>query len=92
MNVLSLFLLRHLPTSIPHNVTTNPHCSPGPYGCIGKELAKMELRTVVPLLVSRFDVSLAPGEDGTRLLDKSRDAFTMRLEELRLIFEERERG
>ena len=49
----------------------------------------MELRTVVPLLVSRFDVRLAPGEDGTRLLEKSRDAFTMRLEELSLVFEER---
>lgn len=65
---------------------------PGPYGCIGKELAKMEMRTVVPLLISRFDVRLAPGEDGSRLLYKSRDAFTMRLEELRVVFEERKRS
>ena len=52
----------------------------------------MEMRTVVPLLISRFDVRLAPGEDGSRLLYKSRDAFTIRLEELRVIFEERKKG
>lgn len=61
----------------------------GPYGCIGKQLALMEMRTVVSLLVSRFDVKLAPGEDGGKLLGKSRDAFTLRMENLNLIFEER---
>lgn len=49
----------------------------------------MEMRTVVSLLVSRFDVRLAPGEDGSRLLSKSREAFTMRLEELCVVFEEK---
>ncbi len=49
----------------------------------------MEMRTVVPLLVSRFDVRLAPGEEGKGLLEKSRDAFTMRLERLSVVFEER---
>lgn len=49
----------------------------------------MEMRTVVPLLVARFDVRLAPGEDGSRLLGRSREAFTMRLEALRVVFEER---
>ena len=49
----------------------------------------MEMRTVVPLLISKFDVKLAPGEDGAALLEKSRDTFTLRMEELNLIFEER---
>ena len=49
----------------------------------------MELKTVMPLLVSRFDVRLAPGEDGTNLLENSKDAFTLRMGELRVIFEER---
>ncbi len=52
----------------------------------------MEMRTVVPLLISRFDVRLAPGENGSRLVHKSRDAFTMRMEELRVIFDERKKG
>ena len=43
---------------------------------------------MVSLLVSRFDVKLAPGEDGGNLLGKSRDAFTLRMENLNLVFEE----
>lgn len=61
----------------------------GPYGCIGKQLALMELRTVASLLVSQFDIRLAEGEDGRKLLEKSRDAFTLRMEALEVIFEER---
>ena len=49
----------------------------------------MELRNVVSLLVSRFDIRLAEGEDGSKLLDKSRDAFTLRMEALEVVFEER---
>ena len=51
----------------------------------------MEMKTVVPLLLSKFDVRLAPGEDGAELLDKSKDAFTLRMAELKLVFEEREK-
>ena len=61
----------------------------GRYGCIGKNLALMELRTVCALLVSKFDASFAPGEDGTRLLEKSEDYFTIGLESLMLQFKAR---
>ncbi|KAL6719954.1 hypothetical protein ACLMJK_001875 [Lecanora helva] len=61
----------------------------GPYACIGQKLAQMELKTVVPLLISKFDVRLAPREDGTALLENSKDAFTLRMGELKVIFEER---
>lgn len=66
--------------------------STGPFGCIGKNLAYMEMRTLTAQIVMKFDVSLAPGEDGERLLRGSRDHFTMHLEELRLCFTERERA
>ena len=66
--------------------------STGPFGCIGKNLAYMEMRTLTAQVVMRFDVSLAPREDGERLLKGSRDHFTMHLEELRLCSTERERG
>ena len=44
---------------------------------------------MIPLLLSRFDVGLAPGEEGRALLEGSKDAFTLRMGELRVIFEER---
>ena len=49
----------------------------------------MELRTVVSLLVSQFDIRLAEGEDGRKLLEESRDAFTLRMEALEVVFTER---
>lgn len=58
-------------------------------GCVGKHLALMELRTVISLLVTKFDVSFAPGEDGTRLLEDTKDCFTMALADLNLQFQTR---
>lgn len=49
----------------------------------------MELRTVTALLVYKYDVSLAPGEDGSRLLNDCFDAFTLFVKDLRLVFRER---
>lgn len=60
----------------------------GVYGCIGKPLAMLELRTVIAKLIFNFDVELAPGEDGHNLLYKSRDHFTMGLAPLKLRFKE----
>lgn len=51
----------------------------GPYGCVGKQLALMELRIVIALLVENFDICLADGEDGEALLERSEDVFTMAL-------------
>jgi len=63
--------------------------SSGPYGCIGKNLAYMEIRLLTAQLVMTFDVSFAPGEDGSRLLEKSTDHFTMGLADLDLVFTKR---
>jgi cytochrome P450 family 628 len=49
----------------------------------------MELRSVTARIVSQFDVKFAPGEDGTDLLEKSRDIFTIALAPLKLIFTRR---
>jgi len=64
--------------------------STGPFGCIGKNLAYMEVRTITVQLVDQFDISLAPGEDGKKLLMKSTDHFTLELAELNLIFKRRD--
>jgi hypothetical protein len=46
----------------------------------------MELRTVISLIVDEFDVALAPGEDGSDLLENSHDVFTIALGKLKLVF------
>lgn len=61
----------------------------GPNSCVGKQLALMELRTVVAYLVTAFDVKFAPGEDGTRLLNDSKDFFTISTSDLEVIFTRR---
>lgn len=40
-------------------------------------------------VLSRFDVHLAPGEDGSALIEGSKDAFTLLMGDLRLVFEEK---
>lgn len=59
---------------------------PGPMGCIGKSLALMQLRIVMAKLLLAFDVSYAPGEKGTDVIDKSRDHFTIETGPLSLVF------
>lgn len=61
----------------------------GPFGCIGKNLALMELRTLTTRLITRFDMKLAPGEDGTRLLKQTKDHFTVDLGDVEILFTER---
>ena len=58
----------------------------GPFNCVGKNLALAELRTLTAKLVLEFDVCFAPGEDGTRLLTKTQDHFTLDLGDLDLCF------
>jgi cytochrome P450 len=60
--------------------------SMGPYNCIGKNLAYLEMRTLVAQLILNFDVKLAPGEDGTRLLTRTKDHFTVTPGQLDLVF------
>ena len=84
---------------IPERWTTQPELvlnknaffpfSMGKFACIGKQLALNELRTVICKMVLEFDVEFAPGEDGTKLLNESRDVFTMSNAELKLVWKER---
>jgi hypothetical protein len=53
---------------------------------VGKQLALMELRLVIALLVTKFSIEFAPGEDGERLLNESKDFFTISIAGLDLVF------
>ncbi|KAK5082012.1 hypothetical protein LTR05_007154 [Lithohypha guttulata] len=63
--------------------------STGPFGCIGKNLAYMEIRTITSQIIDQFDVSLAPGEDGRKLVEEAVDHFTLGLKPLMLEFRRR---
>jgi cytochrome P450 len=63
----------------------------GPYGCIGKSLALMEIKTVTAQLLDEFDVKLADGEDGKQLMEDTIDHFTLGLAPLRLVFAARKK-
>lgn len=58
----------------------------GKYGCIGKQLALNEMRSVLTKLVLEFDLAFAKGEDGYRLLNETQDHFTLGVAPLEVIF------
>ena len=49
----------------------------------------MEMKLVTAVLVNRFDVQLAEGDDGSSLLQKMQDTFTAAPGPLGLVFTER---
>jgi tryprostatin B 6-hydroxylase len=50
----------------------------------------MELRIVTAMLLREFDISFAPGDDGTELLEDTRDAFASAPGKLELVFRARQ--
>lgn len=62
---------------------------PGPFGCIGKPLAMMNLRTTVARLVMAFDFSFAPNEDGQNFEGQAKEQFTIAYGDLMISFKER---
>ena len=60
--------------------------STGPFGCIGKQLAYMQIRTLTARILLEFDVKFAAGEDGERVLTETRDHFTTDVGGLDLVF------
>jgi cytochrome P450 len=60
--------------------------STGPFGCIGKQLAYMQLRTLTARILLEFDLNFAPGEDGRRVLEETKDHFTVDVGGLELVF------
>ncbi|KAK2785655.1 hypothetical protein FQN52_008343 [Onygenales sp. PD_12] len=84
-------------SSSPHLITHREAFNPfnaGPYGCVGKALAWMEMRLLVGLVFRRFEVRLG-GEDGGRggnlnLFDDGfRDYFTAKAPEFEIVLVER---
>lgn len=64
--------------------------SQGRYSCVGKNLAMAELRYVTAMLISKYHIGFAQGEDGSKVEGEMRDQFTAAPGPLRLIFRMRE--
>jgi len=62
----------------------------GRFACVGKNLALAELRFVTALLLSKYEVAFAPGEDGSRCWRDMKDQFTAAPGKLELVFTPRE--
>ncbi|KAK3323140.1 cytochrome P450 family protein [Cercophora scortea] len=59
----------------------------GMNGCIGRALAITEMRDLITNFIQNFEsVELAPGEDGSRLLNETKDHFTLGVKPLNLVF------
>ncbi|KAB8234093.1 cytochrome P450 monooxygenase ftmC [Aspergillus alliaceus] len=59
----------------------------GPYTCIGKPLALMNIRATIARLVTAFNMELAPGDDGRALERSMREHFSIYMaDDIRVIF------
>ena len=58
----------------------------GPYNCVGKSLALMEIRGVTSRILQRYDVSLAPGQTREEFYGGLVDGFTLACPKLDLVF------
>ena len=62
-------------TEFIHNLAAFIPFSVGPANCIGKNFAWMELRMVIALMASRFDLAFEPGYHPLQWYDDIRDYF-----------------
>lgn len=62
----------------------------GPYGCIAKRMALMDIRQVISRLVWTFEFDFTPGEDGATFEKNGVDAFIMTFGEVNLTFKRRD--
>ena len=75
--------------SFRRKVNPHDHCIervPGRHNCIGKNLAMMQMRSVVARLVCDFDVAFAPHEDGVAVWRDLKDQFNSHPGKLELVF------
>ena len=62
----------------------------GRFGCVGKNLAMMELRAATATLLQKYDVAFAQGtENGAAVLRDTKEQFTAIPGKLELVFSHR---
>lgn len=58
----------------------------GSHNCVGKRLAMAQLRSVVKVVVSSFEIGFAPGEDKNSVWENLKDQFNAHPGKLHLVF------
>lgn len=61
----------------------------GPFSCVGKQLAIMELRMILSSTVWNYDFEFAPGEDGSTIENDTLDLVILKAAKLDLVFKKR---
>lgn len=61
----------------------------GPFACVGKQLALMELRMVLAETVWNYEFQFAPGEDGHIIENETMDLVILKAAPLHLVFKKR---
>lgn len=61
----------------------------GNHTCLGRNLALMEVRLATALIVSKYDIVLAPGDDGTNVERHMEDLFVATPGPLNIRFREK---
>lgn len=61
----------------------------GPFSCVGKQLAIMELRMILSSTVWNYDFEFAPGEDGSTIENDTLDLAILKAAKLDLVFKKR---
>lgn len=64
----------------------------GSYGCIGRPLALLNIRTLIAKLLLSYDFAFAPGETGRGIEEDSQEHFTLAPGDLHISFVVREGG
>lgn len=64
----------------------------GPYNCVGRQLALMELRFLLAYTVWNYEFAYAPGETGRRMEEESVDLVILSAGKLDVSFKKRQRA
>ena len=76
------------PELVKHQGASAPF-STGPYGCIGRPLALLSLRTTTAQLLHRFDIDFAPGSNPSSAEGDAIEHFTLAPGSSMMVFKER---
>ncbi|KAJ0425150.1 cytochrome P450 [Aspergillus carlsbadensis] len=75
-----------------HNTKAWVPFSVGPFSCVGKNFAYMEMKVAIAKLVTTFEIALAPQEDGRQLLEGSKDNTAIVCKPVWLSMKPRDKG
>lgn len=80
-----------LSISLKYVQLTDRTLSTGPFNCVGRQLALMEVRFLLAYIIWENEISYAPGEDGRRMREESVDLVILKAGKLDVVFKKREK-